>query len=152
MRTASDATMWEKREWPCTKIVVLTSRCVHDSAMRTRSWPHAAVQSASQAWAVSSAIRLETDAGRPSASEASRTNARTSSSRAGSSTSCSSEKPGGMGTLTAGNPHEFVASRQTDPPISANPHTNFELDGGPMSALGQKQRYAVQKGRSALPQ
>jgi hypothetical protein len=50
------------------------------------------VQSACQAWAVSSAIRLATGAGAPSASDASRTKARTSSARAPSSTSCSSEK------------------------------------------------------------
>jgi hypothetical protein len=27
--------------------------------------------------------------------------------------------------------------------IPANPHTDFELDGSPMSALGQKQTFAL---------
>src|SRR5262249_52669738 len=99
---ASEATMCEKREWPCSKILVLTSPHVHDITMRARSPPDdAAQQSARQVWAASSAIRPETDAATPSASEASRTKARTSSARAGSSTSCSSESCGGMGTLTA---------------------------------------------------
>src|SRR5262245_29926502 len=102
MQRASEVTMCENREWPCSKILVLTSPHVHESTMRARSPPDdPALQSASQAWAVSSAIRPETDSATPSASEASRTKARTSSARAGSSTSCSSASCGGLGTLTA---------------------------------------------------
>jgi hypothetical protein len=56
MSPASDAATFENREWPCCKIVVLTSRCEHTSAMRARSRPDHRVQRASQAWAVSSAI------------------------------------------------------------------------------------------------
>jgi len=73
----------------------------HDmSAMRARSRDDPCAQSASQAWAVSSAMRLATDAGTPSASDASRTKARTSSPRAGSSTSCSSENRATEGAFT----------------------------------------------------
>ncbi len=58
------------------------------------------VQSASQAWAVSSASRLATGIATSSASDASRTKARTSSPRAGSSTNCSSEERGTEGDVT----------------------------------------------------
>ena len=47
MRPASDATTAENRAWPCSKILALTSRRELNSAMRARSWPDPAVQSAS---------------------------------------------------------------------------------------------------------
>jgi hypothetical protein len=103
MRPASDATTFENRAWPCSKIRVLTSLCEHDSAMRTRSCPDPAAQSASQTCTASSAIKPATDTGAPSASAASRAKARTSSTRAGSSTSCSSEKRLGDGAVTMQN-------------------------------------------------
>src|SRR5262245_33697293 len=34
--------------------------------------------------------------------------------------------------------YNFSANRQTDPAIPANPHANFELDGGPMSAVAAR--------------
>src|SRR5262249_25416394 len=92
--------IFANRKWPCSEILALTSRCEHISAMRARSRGDPCAQIASQAWAVSSAMRLATDAGTPSASDASRTKARTSSPRAGSSTSCSSENRGTEGAFT----------------------------------------------------
>ncbi len=68
--------------------------------MRARSCPDPSVHSASQAWAVSSASRLATGIATSSASDASRTKARTSSPRAGSSTNCSSEECATEGEVT----------------------------------------------------
>src|ERR1700751_1554292 len=100
MRPTSDAAIFEKREWPCSKIRALTSRCERISAMRASSRGDPCVQIASQAWVVSSAIRLATDAATPSASDASRMKARTRSPREDSSASCSSEKRLWVGAFT----------------------------------------------------
>ncbi len=97
---ASDTATFENREWPCSKIRVLTSRREHNSAMRARSRSDPGIHSAGQIKAASSAIRLAMDTGTPSASDASRTKARTISPRVGSSTSCSSENREWRGAFT----------------------------------------------------
>src|SRR5216684_2187918 len=69
----------------------LASLCEQSITMRARLRSDPGAHRACHARAVSSAIRLAVDMDTPSASEASRTKARTSSLRSGSSTSWSSE-------------------------------------------------------------
>src|SRR3954469_14734343 len=92
----------------------LASLCEQSITMRARSRSDPGAHSACQRWAVSSAIRLAVDMDTPSASEASRTKARTSSLRSGSSTSWSSENRAAEAFMDAGKISSGIDGRRRD--------------------------------------